>query len=139
LTSIPSYIKDTNHFLKICNNTTLPPNARIVRFDVSSLYTNIPHEEGIFALGEFLSKFKDARTTKMLQELTRIVLESNIFEFNGELFIQVNGVAMGSKMSPSFAIMYMAWLEEKFLPQAPIKPFIWRRFIDDNICCIHMY
>jgi peptide-methionine (R)-S-oxide reductase len=131
ISTIPSYIKDTNHFLEICRNTTLPPNARIVTFDVSSLYTNIPHEEGIFALGEFLSKFENVKTVKMLQELTRIVLESNIFEFDGKLYIQISGVAMGSKMAPSFAILYMAWLEEKLLLQAPIKPFIWRRFIDD--------
>jgi hypothetical protein len=45
LSSIPSYIKDTNHFLEICRNTTLPPNARIVTLNVSSLYTNIPHAE----------------------------------------------------------------------------------------------
>jgi hypothetical protein len=129
--SIPSYIKDTNHFLKICKDTTLPPNSRIVTFDVSSLYTNIPHEDGVYALGEFMSKFTDVKTTRMLQDLTKLVLESNIFEFDGQLYIQVNGTAMGSKMAPNYAIQYMAWLENKFLPLAPIQPVIWKRFIDD--------
>ena len=32
--SIPSYIKDTNHFLDIFRNTALPPNSRIVTLGV---------------------------------------------------------------------------------------------------------
>jgi hypothetical protein len=129
--SIPSYIKDTNHFLEICRNTTLPPNSRIVTLDVSSLYTNIPHQEGIYALGEFMSQFTDAKTTTMLQDLTKLILESNIFEFNGKLYIQLHGTAMGSKFAPSFACIYLNWLEQKFLPHAPIKPIVWRCYIDD--------
>jgi hypothetical protein len=45
--------------------------------------------------------------------------------------IQLHGTAMGSKMAPAFAIMYMHGLEQRLLSQAPIKPIIWRRYIDD--------
>ena len=60
INKIPLYIEDTNHFLNICQNTVLPhphthTNARIVTFDASPLYTSIPHEEGVMALGEFMS------------------------------------------------------------------------------------
>ena len=44
VSKLPSYVKDTNHFLNILltlNN--LPNNAFLVTLDVSSLYTNIPH------------------------------------------------------------------------------------------------
>ena len=43
--SLPSYIKDTNHFLQTIFNleTPLPPNTIIATIDVKSLYTNIPH------------------------------------------------------------------------------------------------
>jgi peptide-methionine (R)-S-oxide reductase len=131
ISKIPSYIKDTNHFLEICRSTQLPPNSRIVTFDVSSLYTNIPHDEGIMAVGEFMSKFTDVNTTKMLQDLTQLILESNVFEFDGQLYIQLHGTAMGSKFAPSFANLYMNWLEQTHLPNAPIKPLVWRRYIDD--------
>ena len=48
LHNIPSYIQDTTHFLRILNSIDyLPDNALLVTMDVTSLYTNIPHDEGI--------------------------------------------------------------------------------------------
>ena len=46
--SLPSYIKDTNHFLQTIFNpeTPLPPNTIIATIDVKSIYTNIPYNEG---------------------------------------------------------------------------------------------
>ena len=45
-----SFIKDTTHFLnKLEQIGQLPDNAFLVTFDFSSLYTNIPHNEGIDA------------------------------------------------------------------------------------------
>ena len=54
--SLPSYIKDTNNFLQTIFNihTPLPPNTIIATVDVKSLYTNIPHNEGINAILEAL-------------------------------------------------------------------------------------
>ena len=42
-----SYIKDTTHFINFIENTPLPDGAVLATFDVCSLYTNIPQEEGI--------------------------------------------------------------------------------------------
>ena len=47
---LPSFIKDTTHFLnKLSSLGNLPNNSLLVSLDVSSLYTNIPHSEGIQA------------------------------------------------------------------------------------------
>ena len=44
---IPSYLRDTKDFLQKITNLGLPPQECILlTLDVSSLYTNIPHEEG---------------------------------------------------------------------------------------------
>ena len=46
--NLPSYIKDTTHFLrKLDDLKGLPPGFLMVTLDVSSLYTNISHKEGI--------------------------------------------------------------------------------------------
>ena len=46
--TLPSFIKDTTHFLlQLQKLGPLPDNAILVTLDVSSLYTNIPHKEGI--------------------------------------------------------------------------------------------
>ena len=42
-----SYLKDTTHFITFIESTRVPRNAFLVSMDVTSLYTNIPQEEGI--------------------------------------------------------------------------------------------
>ena len=61
VSKLPSYIKDTAHFLNKLNSiSTLPNDTLLVILDVSSLYTNIPHTEGIQAARLHL----DERTSK---------------------------------------------------------------------------
>ena len=61
-------------------------------------------------------------------ELTECVLKNNIFEHN---FKQIQGTAIGTKMAPAYAILFMSELEETFLASSPLKPFVWWRYIDD--------
>jgi hypothetical protein len=49
--AIPSSIKDTTDYLqKMAALNPLPSNTTLVNMDVTSLYTNIPHSNGIEAL-----------------------------------------------------------------------------------------
>ena len=53
----PSFIKDSTHFLlQLLKLEPLPNNAILDTLDVSSLYTNIPHNEGIDACRYFRNK-----------------------------------------------------------------------------------
>ena len=55
--------------------------------DVVGLYPNIPHEDGIKALKRVLDSRKNQTVfTESLLELTKLVLENNVFEHNGEIF-----------------------------------------------------
>ena len=79
---IPSYIHDTPDFLRKLEDIKhqIPSTAIIGNFDVSSLYTNIPHEEGIKACSSSLSK--SGHTTPPisdLESLMKLVLTKNIF------------------------------------------------------------
>jgi hypothetical protein len=60
-----------------------------------------------------------------------LVLTNNIFEFNGKKYRQKQGTAIGTKMAPPYAILFMAALEESFLQECIDKPSVWWRFIDD--------
>ena len=55
VTKIPSYIKDTNDFLSKLDGVCITSESLLVTLDVTSLYTNIPHEEGIHACREALN------------------------------------------------------------------------------------
>ena len=53
--NIKSYVKDTSDFVKkIRDLGTVPSNTLLVTLDVTSLYTNIPNQEGIKACAKAL-------------------------------------------------------------------------------------
>ena len=56
VSTIPSYLKDTSHLIQILIGKTLAPEDILVTIDVKSLYTNIPHTEGIQALNRTLEE-----------------------------------------------------------------------------------
>ena len=79
--------------------------------DVVGLYPNIPHEEGLAALKLALDEREDKKvSTDSLLELADCVLRNNVFERDGNIFKQKRGTAMGTKMAPSYAIIFMDML-----------------------------
>ena len=110
------------------------PDYIIGSLDVSSLYTNITNDEGIETAREVLdrNRGKTAKpSTNSLIDLLRIVLTMNNFQFNGENFLQIGGTAMGTKVAPSYANLFMSNLEEKMLGSYDKQPTIWLRYIDN--------
>ena len=130
---VKSYIKDTNDFLKKLRGLKDLPNDFILcTVDVVGLYPNIPHDDGLASLGRVLEKRQDPKiSTESLLELAECVLKNNIFEHNGRFFKQKQGTAIGTKMAPPYAILFMSDLEERFLETSPLKPLVWWRYIDD--------
>ena len=60
-----------------------------------------------------------------------MVLEFNNFDFNGDHYLQVGGTAMGTRVAPTFANLFMADFEDRLVSTYPLKPTLWVRFIDD--------
>ena len=50
--------------------------------------------------------------TECLVQLLTLVLKHNNFTFNGEHVLQINGTAIGTKMAPSYANIFMGKLEK---------------------------
>ena len=131
-----SYLKDTTDFLNFIETTKLPKNTILVSMDVTSLYTNIPQEEGITTVCEAYEDFyqKNPRIpTRYLSEMLSLILQENSFQFNGKDYLQTHGTAMGTKMAVAFANIFMAKIEQEILRQSNVKPIFWKRFIDDVI------
>ena len=59
------------------------------------------------------------------------MLRNNNFEFNENHYLQTLGTAIGTKMAPSYANLFMDRLERRLLSQAQVKPYIWLPYIDD--------
>ena len=130
---VNSYIKDTADFLKkIKEIEMLPEGSILVTIDVVGVYPHIPHEEGLQAIREALDKRVGAKIpTEKIVELARLVLRNNNFEFNGNHYLQKLGTAIGTRMAPSYANLFMDRLETTLLDRYPKKPHIWLRYTDN--------
>ena len=56
------------------------------------------------------------------------------FTFDGNIYKQVDGVAMGSPLGPTLANTFMCHMEEKWMSDCPsnFKPTFYRRYVDDT-------
>ena len=96
-------------------------DVTLCTIDVVGLYHNIPHDEGLIAMRKALDLRKDKRiSTESLIELAECVLKNNIFEHNLSFYKQLRGTAIGTKMAPSYAIIFISDLEERFFSDSDI-------------------
>ena len=137
---LPSYIEDSTdlirYFEKINQDGILPPHAIPFSLDIKSMYSNIPSDEGMEALEKVLEKREDTSIpTSFLMTLIKLVLESNAFEFNKKFYLQLFGTAMGTRMAPTYANIFMGHHEANLLENCPTHlkklVFCFKRFIDD--------
>ena len=114
---IPSYIRDTTDFLnELRELPPLPCGSFLITPNVSSLYTNIPHDEGIKTCeGALNTRIDQWLPTEDLCHLINLILARNTFTFNQELYLQQSGTAMGTRMAPSYANLFMGKFEREFL------------------------
>ena len=127
-----SYIKDTGGFLKKLRAIgEIPKGAILVKADVVGLYPSIPHDEGLEVLRNKYDKFIDK--TVPTEDITKnvFVLKNIFFEFNSKFYKQISGTAIGTKFAPPYACIFMDYIETEFLKSQEIKPWLWKRFIDD--------
>ena len=133
VTKLPSYVKDTTDFINKIKDVIVPDHAILVTMDVSSLYTNIPNEEGIEAVREIL--YQNNCSTTMSHVITtflKLILILNNFVFNGHHYLQIKGCAMGTKCAPSYANIFMGQFEaEKIYEKIKDRSLRYLRYIDD--------
>jgi hypothetical protein len=129
----PYVICNTEQVLHRLEKISINPNSILFTLDVNSLYTNIPIAEGIDTVKRFFDKYPESRRPdEHLLKLLSISLYKNDFCFNGTIFRQVKGVAMGKQYAPSFANLYMCCWEEQVIREfGPGKLSSWMRYLDD--------
>ena len=117
---IKSYVRD---FIKKIENFNLTGHYFLVTMDVTSLYTNIPNHEGLVAVARALIRHRPSfKISHMhLLELLKVVVHKKHFQFNNEHFLQIGGTAMGTKVAPSFANIFMGNLEARLLQEAETR------------------
>ena len=108
-------------------------------FDVESLYTNVPLAETInIVLDRLFEEGPDSIfngfSRSDFRKLLQLSLQDTYFKFNNSVYKQVDGLAMGSSVSPIIANIFLNHFETVHLNSCPpeIKPTLYRRYLDDT-------
>ena len=116
-------VSKTNHFM--------------VSFDVVSLFTNIPLNETIVLAIDYIFKHRHDLTVSRseLKCLFEFATKQTHFLFNGDLFDQIDGVAMGSPLGPALANLFMGYHESNWLSNDMSSGIqLYKRYVDDIFC-----
>ena len=107
-------------------------------FDVHSLFSNIPLEETIdICVNTLFHRKKKAKDLlkRHCKELLTLATKSSCFLFNQQYYRQLDGVAMGSPLGPTFANLFLCHHETTWLNDCPhqFKPVYYWRYVDDLV------
>ena len=132
-----SYLRDSMQLLQIIDQLpNLDDDQFLVTADIKSMYTNIPHDEGIQTALEAISQYHEVTppyTPKpaIIEKMMEFILERNTFQFLNNYYLQIQGCAMGTKMAPSYANIFMTKLEEQLTHTWDSRMQLWKRYLDD--------
>ena len=127
-------LNSTHQFLDSLKSHDFNPTDKLVSFDVVSLFTNVPLNETINVIAQYVYSensrctppFSKAVFVKLLQIAT-----GGTFCHNDKLYKQVDGVAMGNPLGPTLANFFLAHIETTLFDNISSKPDLYLRYVDD--------
>ena len=98
--------------------------------DADSRFTNIPLDETIdICVNQLFENIDTVEgfTKSELNQLLCLATKESYFIFNGLLYKQIDGVAMGSPLGPSLANAFLSYHEKNWLKNCPqeFKPVFY--------------
>ena len=111
----------------------------LLSYDVSSLFTSIPLDETIELLADkafcknwFNLPYDLEISKKDRIELLTIATKEQLFQFDGQLYEQIDGVAIGSPLGPLPANFFMCHIEDILQVNGKL-PTYYKRYVDDTL------
>ena len=111
LTTNEYTLKNSVEFVKGLKDINFE-NTIMASFDIQSLFTNIPLDETINIITDGL--FEGSSTflnfsRKQFIDLFELSIKESPFTFNNKLYVQTDGVAMGSCLGPTLANCFLSF------------------------------
>ena len=105
-----------SEFVSFSKSITIPEKYELVSFDVVSLFTNVPIDLALSVVEKRLDDVDVSDRTPLPKEalvsLLRLCLSSTTFYYNGTVYQQIFGTAMGSPVSVVVANIVMEHIED---------------------------
>ena len=135
------HVRNNQEFIQSIQEITIEEEDCMMSFDVKSLFTSVPIQPTLNIIKKLLEEDTSLhqRTTmavKHINWLLEFYLTNTYFSFQGRLYKQKEGAAMGSPISPIVANIFMEDFENRALATSPCTPKIWKRFVDDAFTVI---
>ena len=95
-------IKNSTEFCKSLQSINIPQNCLLVSFDVSNLFPNVPIKECLTLINTLL--FRSSLPDYIVDDLfvlLCVAVDQNFFDFDGRIYRQALGLAMGSPFPQS--------------------------------------
>ena len=134
LTKSAYTVSNTTNFVSKLKTDQTPDGYVMLSLDVESLFTNVPLEDTIDIIIDkiYREKILETKLTKFeMRKLLLLCTREVHFTFNGDLYKQTQGVAMGSPLGPVLANIFMCELENNMVPKLDKELYGWKRFVDD--------
>lgn len=135
---LDSYLRDSDHLINILKETTWQEGLSFLTLDVTALYLNIDHDLGVECVEKALRNDREItdKQRSFLADSLNFILENNYFQYEDSIYWQRKGTAMGTRVAPSFANIFMGAFEDTHIyiynnNTLREKCGIYKRFIDD--------
>ena len=121
------HVRNNQDFIQSIEEITIEEEECMMSFDVKSLFTSIPIQTTLNIIKKLLEEDTSLhqRTTMAVYHihcLLEFCLTNTYFSFQGKLYEQKEGAAMGSPISPKVANIFMEDFENRALARSPCTP-----------------
>ena len=125
----PYHIHSTQDIIKQANKVAILPGECLSSYSVTALFTSVPVEPASGIIKDLLEKdnILMERTVLPVKDIILLLefcLHNTYFSFQGQFYEQMEGVAMGSSVSPIVANSDIEYFEQTALSLPP-TPRMW--------------
>lgn len=131
-------VKNSFELINSIQNLEVKPHQLLASFDVVNLYTNVPVAHTIALVKDNLETHSNMLPEAINEciELLTEVLKQNYFIFDNKLYMQNDGLAMGSPLSGILSDIYLNDIENKHIfsdkNKQKRKILAYKRYVDDT-------
>lgn len=131
-----SHLHDSDQLIKILMTTSWSKGLAFLTMDATSLYLNIDHHLSLHCIDLVLGKDPEVSVLQrqFLLKSLEFILMNNFFTCGDNTYRQRRGTAMGTRVAPAYANLFMGAFEKDHIEGNVLfkeKILVYKWFIDD--------